>query len=151
MTGSHERAMSAWRSMWRAKAQTRKAAAKELRKFDITGGQAWIIRLVGDAGSDGIKLNELSKRTFATSANITRLVDRLEEAGHVVRDNDPGDRRVLLAKLTPQGQELFDRFVPAHRAWVTQLMSCLSADEQVELTDLLTRLADHAAELDGCD
>jgi DNA-binding MarR family transcriptional regulator len=46
---------------------------------------------------------ELSRRLHMTSASATVLVDRLEEAGHVVRESDPRDGRRRVVRPTPQG------------------------------------------------
>ena len=140
-----ESALSAWHSVKRAVAKARRTLRRELQEYGLTPGQARLMHLVGEAEPDGIKLNELSKKTFVTTANITKLMDRLQEAGYVRREADPSDRRVLLAKLTPEGRQLLAKVVPTYRAWAVRLMSCLAAEEQAELTSLLTRLAVHAA------
>jgi DNA-binding MarR family transcriptional regulator len=48
---------------------------------------------------------ELSRRLHMTSASATVLVDRLEEAGHVVREADPQDGRRRVVRPTQQGRE----------------------------------------------
>jgi DNA-binding MarR family transcriptional regulator len=46
---------------------------------------------------------ELSRRLHMTSASATVLVDRLEEAGHAVRELDPADGRRRVVRPTAQG------------------------------------------------
>ena len=46
---------------------------------------------------------ELSRRLRMTSASATVLVDRLEDAGHVVREADPSDGRRRQVRPTEQG------------------------------------------------
>ena len=46
---------------------------------------------------------ELSRRLHMTSASATVLVDRLEDAGHVVREPDPSDGRRRVVRPTNQG------------------------------------------------
>lgn len=46
---------------------------------------------------------ELSRRLHMTSASATVLVDRLEDAGHVVREPDPADGRRRVVRPTAQG------------------------------------------------
>ena len=48
---------------------------------------------------------ELSRRLHMTSASATVLVDRLEEAGHVVREPDPTDGRRRVVRPTDQGTQ----------------------------------------------
>lgn len=141
-------AMHAWRSFVRAKAETGRAMHRELREHGLTGAQLGILRLLAQAGSDGVKLNEISHQLYVTSGNVTGLIDHLEEAGHLARVPHPEDRRITLAVLTPAGRELFEQIHPAHVARVEQLMSALSVQEQGQLADFLARLADRAAEMD---
>jgi DNA-binding MarR family transcriptional regulator len=46
---------------------------------------------------------ELSRRLHMSSASATVLVDRLEDAGHVVREPDPVDGRRRVVRPTAQG------------------------------------------------
>ena len=46
---------------------------------------------------------ELSRRLHMTSASSTVLVDRLEQAGHAVRELDPDDGRRRVVRPTEQG------------------------------------------------
>ncbi len=49
---------------------------------------------------DGIPIRELAKRTSLGKSTLTSMLDRLEEAGHVVRERSEADRRVILVKRT---------------------------------------------------
>lgn len=56
---------------------------------------------------------ELSRRLHMTSASATVLVDRLEEAGHVVREPDPSDGRRRVVRPTQQGAvAVYDQIGP---------------------------------------
>jgi DNA-binding MarR family transcriptional regulator len=52
-----------------------------------------------------LTLSELAARVCCVRSNITQLVDRLEAEGLVRRVDDPADRRIVRAALTPLGQE----------------------------------------------
>ena len=52
-----------------------------------------------------LPLGELADRVKCVRSNMTQLVDRLEADGLVRRTNDPDDRRVVRAELTPIGEE----------------------------------------------
>ncbi len=148
MAASERCAMHTWRSFIRAKAETHRVIHRELREHGLTGAQLTILRVLAESGSSGVKLNEISHRLFVTSGNVTGLVDRLEEAGYIARVPHPEDRRVTLAVLTPAGRELFDEIHPRHVARIKRLMSALTAQEQTVLADLLSRIADRAAEME---
>jgi DNA-binding MarR family transcriptional regulator len=42
-------------------------------------------------------------------STLTSMLDRLEEAGFVRRETNPGDRRSFLVQISPAGRELADR------------------------------------------
>jgi len=141
-------AVRAWRNFVRAKAETGRALHRELRDHGLTGAQLGILGVLADAGSSGVKLNEISHQLCVTSGNVTGLIDRLEEAGHLERVPHPDDRRITLAVLTPAGRDLFEKIHPAHVTRIREVMSALTVKEQVLLADLLARIADRAAEMD---
>jgi len=138
--------MSAWGSFLRAKAEMRRVLHKELRLHEhgLSGSQLDILRVLADGEPEGVKLRDLSEQLHVTCANVTGLVDRLEQAGYVSREAHPGDRRVILARLTQSGARLCEEILPLHHARVAELMSCLSEQEQAVLTGLLDRLAHQA-------
>src|SRR4051812_24822674 len=74
----------------------------------ITGAQFGVLRCVADAGPDGLMLSDLSRRLLVTCGTITGVVDRLEQAGHIRRERRAEDRRVILARLTPEGRALYE-------------------------------------------
>lgn len=51
----------------------------------------------------------LARRVGVTPATVTAQLDRLELAGHVVRQANPRDRRSILVALTPPGRALVGR------------------------------------------
>jgi DNA-binding MarR family transcriptional regulator len=52
-----------------------------------------------------LTLSELAARVCCVRSNMTQLVDRLEAEGLVRRVDDPGDRRIVRAAITPLGEE----------------------------------------------
>jgi MarR family 2-MHQ and catechol resistance regulon transcriptional repressor len=133
----------------RAKAAIRRAVHRDLREHGLTGSQLDILRVLAESGTDGTQLNDISQRLYVTSGNVTGLIDRLEEAGYLARVPHPQDRRITRAVLTPAGRELFERLHPPYLDRIKSLMSSLTAKEQAVLADLLGRVADRAAEMDG--
>ncbi|MFE3292990.1 MarR family winged helix-turn-helix transcriptional regulator [Rhodococcus sp. NPDC059234] len=52
----------------------------------------------------------LRRELRLNSASVTAVIDRLERAGHVRRQRDPGDRRRVLIEVTPTAVELGQAF-----------------------------------------
>jgi MarR family 2-MHQ and catechol resistance regulon transcriptional repressor len=98
-------------------------------------------------------LGDIQRRLVVSSGGITFLVDRLAAKGLVERKACPGDRRARFAVLTPEGERFVEERFPAHGRFVTELVSGLSEEEQVELTRLIGRLGrsvkEHTAQDEG--
>jgi len=61
-----------------------------------------VLTLLANAGGP-ISLSQLAAKQSCVRSNMTQLVDRLEADGLVRRIDQPSDRRVVLAELTPLG------------------------------------------------
>ena len=83
---------------------------------------------------------ELSNALMVSSGGMTNRLDRLEKAGLVARQPDPGDRRGSLVGLTEEGFALVDEAVAEHVANEQRLLSALEDQEQTELAKLLRKL-----------
>jgi DNA-binding MarR family transcriptional regulator len=65
-------------------------------KLAVLGGLA--------AAGGRLSLGDLAQHRSCVKSNITKLVDRLEADGLVVRLDDPTDRRGVLAEITAEGR-----------------------------------------------
>ena len=146
MARSEATAIQAWRTLVRAKAEMSRALHKGLRESGLSGAQLGILRVLSQCGERGLKLNEISQRLYVTPANLTGLLDRLEQAGWLRRSEHPNDRRITLAVLTSGGRDLFEQTYPAHTGRIKHLMSGLTCREQRTLAELLARLSEEAAQ-----
>src|SRR5215469_5171915 len=75
---------------------------------------------------------ELARATGLTTASITGVIDRLEEAGFVGREKDPSDRRRVVVRLDPERglRDVAPVFAPVVAAWREAAASY--TDEQLE-------------------
>lgn len=106
----------------------------------------WLGVLIRLARSPGqrLRMTELARDMTISTSGLTRLVDRVEAAGHVRREACPEDRRGLLAVLTPEGRALVADAAEMHVADLDHyLAAALSEQELGQLTDLLRRVRDH--------
>ena len=65
-----------------------------------------IMMLLAEEGS--LPVFEIGKRLVLAKAHMTQLVDKLVEKEMVVREPDPGDRRVTRISLTDTGKQSLD-------------------------------------------
>jgi DNA-binding MarR family transcriptional regulator len=89
-----------------------------------------------------LRMNELSDRVRLSPSGITRLVDRLAQAGLVERGPCASDRRVTWAILTPAGRARLRRASPLHLRGVKQHFARRLSPTQLDvLADALESVA----------
>jgi len=108
-----------------------------LKPYGISSTQYNVLRILRGAGDEGLCRNELRDRMLTRMPDMTRLLDRMEEAGLVTRARERDDRRMVLTRITPRGLELLgelDRpITELHRGQLARL-----TDEELRsLIDLL--------------
>ena len=109
-----------------------------LRPFDLTQVQFYTLQRLADKPK---KLSQLSNELLCDPSNITRVADTLERKGLITRRRDENDRRVTLAELTTDGQELLSKVQQAHEDFTHQRLNILNENEQARLYTLLNKLS----------
>ena len=89
---------------------------------------------------DGLSIGTLADGVSVTSQTMTRIIDRMEVAGLCDREQHPQDRRAWLVRLTENGAQVLDNALPAHYAWVAELMSHFDQAERDVLVKLMFKL-----------
>lgn len=79
-------------------------------KINITPEQWAILNRLNE--HQGLTQNELAKISFKDTANITRMIDKLEDKGFVERRANPSDRRIWKIYITDQGRKGRDLIEP---------------------------------------
>jgi DNA-binding MarR family transcriptional regulator len=105
----------------------------------ISAPQYNVLRILRGMGGDGVCCQEVAGKMVTRMPDITRLVDRLEQAGLVRRARTAQDRRMVLVQITDAGKKLLAGLdkpvVELHRS----LLGHLSATELKELNRLLVK------------
>ena len=55
---------------------------------------------------DGLTISQLSAQTSLANTTLTSMLDRMEQAGLILREPSPSDRRALLIRLTDKARAL---------------------------------------------
>ena len=92
---------------------------------------------------DGLKMSELSGVLKVSNGNITGIIDRLVQDGHVKRTVIQGDRRAYLASLTKKGSKQFQEYASEHETWINEILSDITIEEANTITKLLTSITDN--------
>jgi MarR family 2-MHQ and catechol resistance regulon transcriptional repressor len=97
---------------------------------------------IGGAEEGRLTMSKLSTEVALTTGGVTRLVDRMVEAGLVARQNCPSDRRSVHVILTPQGQATLGQAIGAHIEGIERhLMAPLDERDRASLKVALSKLA----------
>ena len=91
--------------------------------------------------ADGrLRMRELARRVVLSKSNLSRLADRLEEAGLVAREASPEDGRGYDLALTRAGRAMRRRMWPVYETQIQQLFAAhLSLDEARVVGEALAR------------
>jgi len=113
--------------------------------LDVTPEQWGILCALWE--KEGRSQSELAEITIKDTANITRMIDVMENKGLVFREKDPLDRRTYKIFLTKQGQELQNRLVPVVQCFIERALSCLGRAERDDLMRMINKLYVHVNDL----
>jgi DNA-binding MarR family transcriptional regulator len=97
-------ALAVWVALLRAHRHLVNALDAELRAASGISLDEYDALYQLSAARTPLRMRELSERLLVSRAALTRLVDRLVDAGFVERGHDVGDRRVVRVSLTDRGR-----------------------------------------------
>ena len=131
-------AMAAATSVMRAQQIVATAVDRALRPHGLTFARYEVLMLLSFSRGGALPITKVGDRLMVHPTGITKLVDKLEQEGLVVREAHPTDRRGTLAKITDKGRKLAVRATEA----VTAIrFGADLADEDLEaMVSLVRRL-----------
>ena len=107
------------------------------RRIDTTRGQGRILAAL--KLKDGIATRELAYVLGFRVPSLNEALSKLENAGHIVREPDPRDRRVQLITLTDSGRALTGQLGEGEPEG-DNIFEVLTEQERANLSDYLDRL-----------
>lgn len=96
-----------------------------------------------ERASDGLRMNELSRRMMVSGGNVTGITDQLVAEGLVERVEEPGDRRAWRVRLTERGHAQFAEMAAQHEEWIVDAFASLSERDIATLHRLLGKVKTH--------
>lgn len=103
----------------------------------VTIQQYNVLRILRGAGSAGMPTLAIRDRMIEEAAGITRLLDKLETAGFVMRERSSPDRRQVLCQITPLGLRLLSEMDEPIDSASVFAMRMLDESETRGLVELL--------------
>jgi DNA-binding MarR family transcriptional regulator len=110
---------------------------------------SWYDTLVHlEEAPDGLRMNELAERILYSKSGLTRVVDKMDEAGLVRRVRPENDRRSIFVLLTDEGRSTLERARRHHRHGIEEHFSQHLADSDVKaLIRAFEKISTHARPL----
>jgi DNA-binding MarR family transcriptional regulator len=106
----------------------------------LTGSQYNVLRILRGHGEEGIPCHEIAEQMVSYDPDLTRLLDRLEKAGLVMRERSTTDRRVVIARITLAGLKLVNSLDQPIKDMHKKQLKHLSAAKMRTLIDLLEEI-----------
>ena len=124
------------------------------RDLETNGGPplSWydVMVQLSVAPENRLSMRELADRVLLSKSGVTRLVDRMADAGYVERDSCAEDRRIVYARLTDKGRKILDQVMPGHISDVERYFSSHLTDEEARVvTGALEKVVSAARGSDG--
>lgn len=104
---------------------------------------AWydILWILESADGSGLRMNDLARKAVISRSNVTRLTDRMEQVGLVVRTDCPEDGRGTTCSLTDAGRKMRARMWPIYQGQINVLFgSQINVHEAASLAEMLERI-----------
>jgi len=134
---------------------TRALVGITLQSLEVLGEEVSLpqFRLLLVASSLGrVPSSRLAEAATLPASSVTRLADRLEAAGLLVRGADPRSRSIVTIEVTAAGQDLVARVVERRHGLLAAILERMPAGERAAVTRAarrFTELSGDAADLSG--
>jgi DNA-binding MarR family transcriptional regulator len=135
-------------ALWRTYDRLKAIEDELFTAWELTPQQYNLLRLMKAAYPDPVPTFSLVSRLVSRAPDITRMLDKLETRGLIVRSRSDTDRRAVLVAITPAGLELIDRIADPLSDCHEKQLGHLS-DDQLEQLTVLLQLARAPHETDG--
>lgn len=109
----------------------------------LTLQQYNVLRILRGAGPDGLPTLEIGARMIERTPGVTRLLDRMEHKGLVVRERSAEDRRQVICRITDSGTAMLKKLDRPIDALDDEVLAVLSDAEVDDLIRLLNKVRLH--------
>lgn len=124
----------------------RREVIELFKPHDITHAQYNVLRILrgalreSDPHNHARTCGDIASRLVTFEPDVTRLLDKLERQGLIIRERDTDDRRVVRSRITDKGLGLLDELDDPIMEIQRQRLGRLGQDRLTTLIDLLEDL-----------
>jgi DNA-binding MarR family transcriptional regulator len=109
------------------------------KPFGITTAQYNVLRILKGSEPEGLCRNEVRDRMLTRMPDMTRMLDRMEEAGLVRRARESQDRRHVTTHITAAGKKILKELEAPVAENQKNLLGHMTDRELKTLSELLTK------------
>lgn len=117
---------------------------EKAEKVSVHRGQGRVLALLNREGD--LTLGQLVELLDVRPSSAGEVVGKLEQNGFVTRAASEDDKRVAIISITSKGKGILDRTGETNSTYFEEMFSGLTADEQVQLSELLDKLVNSLKE-----
>lgn len=128
----------------------RRAADPDLEAHGLAGSSFDVLIRLARSPQQRLRMTDVAAQSTLSNSGLTRVVDRLLEAGLVERVRDETDKRVFYAVLTPAGLERVLGALPSHLAILDRSLTEVLDPEELAAFEAALRKV-RAVVLPGAD
>lgn len=132
------RALEAYARLQRAAALSAARVDQAVNAFGLSASQLGVLDVLADRGS--LHQQELARALGRSKAQMTSIIDTLEERAAVRRERHATDRRFMTVHLTASGLQLLEQAAPVRADAIVALMRELTGEQRARLARLCRRL-----------
>lgn len=139
-----DRELAAWRGLLRSYVLLQRELEQGLEaRHGLQHSTYEVLMHLSDAPDGRMRLSDLAKLAVLSRSGLTRLIDRLEKDGQVVRERCATDARGYFAVLTEEGRE---RVTAARGEYLDEVRArfhdLMTPEEQDVLGEVWARILD---------
>lgn len=129
----------AWLNLWRTYDKLRELEDRLFGHYGLSAQQYNTLRLLRAAHPDSIPTLTLGQRLISRAPDMTRLLDKLEARGLILRERRAENRRVVNVAITQAGMDLLEEIADAVTECHRRQLGHLTRRELQQLSQLLKR------------
>lgn len=134
--------LTVWRMLQRAQMRiTRHLESELLEAHDLALASYDVLLQLAEARGRRLRMNDLADRVLLSRSGLTRLVDRLQREGLVMREACASDARGLFAVLTDEGADRLAEATPTYLAGIrSRILDALDEEDLRRCAAMLAKL-----------
>ena len=118
------------------------AFRRRIAHVGVTPDQFTVLRTLNEHEGDGLIQSELSRLIASDPNTIASLVERMEKAGLIEREQHEKDRRAYRIRLTPLGKQKYKQAREVALGLQGEILSDFSEEKREEFLENLALVAD---------